>query len=314
MTGSAGFDSGCGASGSAEDLFALSGRGTDLATGVWWSISGDWAEVNADADAVSAGATSSEGVRKPSFEGSTSSGDETSRLESVGDTSSFVVAGNSWLSEEDNWDTLAEDSVPEDRRPSTSLVLSVGAVGTGLRILDRFLLGRGGGTSELGPGELERCGGATKRRVSGSDSVRLPLSFSPQPGTRSKPKDDATPQKPEPFPCLRGGTGGLSTFAPSISRWGGGGGVCISSSQIFSRMLIRRKDQREQVARSRVRHHPDVQSGSAEGKAGDGSDSRNIYNWAGSDDVSWYGGGDGGSEGGSDSGDFLKIDDDQELN
>ena len=79
-------------------------------------------------------------------------------------------------------------------------------------------------------------------------------------------------------------------------------------------MLVRRKDQREQVARSRVRHHPDVQSGSAEGKAGDGSDSRNIYNWAGRDDASWYGGGDGGSEEGSDSGDFLKIDDDQELN
>jgi hypothetical protein len=312
VAGSAGFDSGCVASGSAEDLFASSGRGTDLATGVLWDVSGDWVEVNPDAGAVSAGATSSEGVRKPSFKVSASSGDETSKLQSVGDTSSFVVAGNSWLSEEDNWDSLAEDSVPEDRRPSTSL--SVGAVGTGLRILDLFLLGRGGGTSELGPGELERCGGATKRRGSGSGSARLPLSFSPQPGTRSKPKDDATPQKPEPFPFLRGGTGGLSTFAPSMSRWGGGGSVCISSSQIFSRMVVRRKDQSEQVVRSRVRHHPDVQSGRAEGKAGDGSDSRNIYNWAGRDDVSWYGGGDGGSEEGSDSGDFLKIDDDQELN
>ena len=103
-------------------------------------------------------------------------------------------------------------------------------------------------------------------------------------------------------------------FAPSISRWGGGSSACTSSSQIFSRMLVRRKDQREQVVRSRARHHPDVQSGSAEVSVVDDSDSRNIYNWAGSDDVSWYGGGDGGSEGGSDSGDFLKIDDDQELN
>jgi hypothetical protein len=258
---------------------------------------------------VSAGAGSSEGGRKPSLKGSHSSGDETSKLESVGDASGFAVAGNSWLSEADDWDPLAEDSVPEDRRPSTSL-----SVGTGLRTLDLFRLGRGGGTSELGPGELERCGGATKRRISGSSSVCLPLSPSPQPGTRSKPKDDATPQKPEPFVFLRGGTGGLSMFAPSISRRGGGSSFCTSSSQIFSRMLIRRKDHREQVARSRVRHHPDVQSGSAEGNAGDGSDSRNIYNWAGRDDVSWYGGGDGGSEGGSDSGDFLKIDDDQELN
>ncbi len=209
----------------------------------------------------------------------------------MGDTSSFTVVGNSWLSEVEDRDSLAEDSVPEDRRPSTSL-----SVGTGLRILDRFRLGRGGGVSELGPGELERSGGATKRRVSGSGSARLLLSLSPQPGTRSKAKDDATPQKPEPFPFLRGGMGGLLTFAPSISRCAGGGGVCTSSSQIFSRTLIRRKDQREQVARSRARHHPEVQSGSAEGNDGDGSDSRKIYNWAGRDDVSRYGGGDGGSE------------------
>lgn len=192
------------------------------------------------------------------------------------------------------------------------------SVGTGLRFLDRFRLGRGGGTSELGPGEFERRGGATKRRVSVSDSVRLFFSLSPQPasGTRSSPKDDATPQKPEFFPFLRGGTGGLSTFAPSISRWGGGNRVCTSSSQTLSRMLMRRNDQREQVARSRARHHPETQRGSAEGVAGVGSDSRKMYSWAGRDDVSWYGGGDGGSEwdGVNATGDFLKIEDDQVLN
>lgn len=222
-------------------------------------------------------------MRKPSFKGSASTGDETRRLESIGDTSGFTGVGDSWLSETDDWDSLAEDSVPEDRRPSISP-----SVGTGLRFRDRFRLGRGGGASELGPGEFERGGGATKRRVSGSGSARLLFSLSPQPanGTRSSPKDDATPQKPAPFPFLRGGTGGLSTFAPSISWWGGGNGVCASSSQIFSRMLIRRNDQREQVVRSRARHHPETQRGSAEGLAGVDSDSRKMYSWAGRDDVS----------------------------
>jgi hypothetical protein len=99
---------------------------------------------------LSVGEKSSAGVRKPSFKGSASSDDETSKLESVGDASGFTAAGTSWPSEADDWDSLAEESVPEEGRPSASL-----SVGIGLRILDRFRLGRGGGTSELGPGELE---------------------------------------------------------------------------------------------------------------------------------------------------------------
>lgn len=79
-------------------------------------------------------------------------------------------------------------------------------------------------------------------------------------------------------------------------------------------MFVRRKDQREQVVRSRAKHHPETQSGSAEGNAGEGSDSRKIYIWAGRDDVSWYGGGDGGAEEDCAMEDFLKIDDDQVLN
>jgi hypothetical protein len=77
---------------------------------------------------------------------------------------------------------------------------------------------------------------------------------------------------------------------------------------------MRRKDQREQAARSRTRHHPEVQRGSAEVNVVEGSESRKIYNCAGRDDASWYGGGaaddegDGGAEG------FLNIEDDQELN
>lgn len=77
---------------------------------------------------------------------------------------------------------------------------------------------------------------------------------------------------------------------------------------------MRRKDQREQVARSRVKHHPETQSGNAEGNAGEGSDIRNMYIWAGRDDVSRYGGGDGGAEEVDTMGDFLNIDDDQVLN
>lgn len=239
-----------------------------------------------------------------------SSGDETRRPLSVGDPSGFSVTGNSRRSEADDWDPRVEELVTEDLRPSASA-----STDTGVRRLDRFRLGRGGGgPSELGPGELERRGGATKRRFSGSDSARLSLSLSPQPGTRSKPMDDATPQKPEFLIFLRGGTGGLSAVAPSISRRGcGAGRDWTASSQIFSRMFVRRKDQRVQVARSRAKHHPETQSGSAEGNAGE-SDSRKIYNWAGSDDVSWYGGGDGGAEEDDDMGDFLKIDDDQVLN
>ena len=79
-------------------------------------------------------------------------------------------------------------------------------------------------------------------------------------------------------------------------------------------MLVRRKDQREQAARSRARHHPEGQRGSAEENAGEGSESRKIYICAGREDASWYGGGDGGAEGDDGAEDFLKIDDDQELN
>lgn len=265
---------------------------------------------SAETDPISGVVRSSKGERKHSFE-SRSSGDETRRPLSVGDPSGFTVTGDFRRSEADDWDPLLEELVTEDLRPSAPL-----SAGTGVRGLDRFRLGRGGGgPSELGPGELVRSGGATKRRFSGSNSARLSLSLSPQPGTRSKPKEDATPQKPEFLVFLRGGTGGLSTVAPSISRRGGGtrGNWTTASSQTFSRMLVRRKDQRVQVARSRAKHHPETQSGSAEGNAGE-SDSRKIYNWAGSDDVSWYGGGDGGAEEDVVMEDFLKIDDDQVLN
>lgn len=283
-----------------------------MATAVLWDEpgSGSEADGSAETDAISGVGRSSKGVRKHSFGGSTSSGDETRRPLSVGDPSGFTVAGNSRRSEADDWDPLAEELVTEDLRPSAPL-----SAGTGVRGLDRFRLGRGGGgPSELGPGELERSGGATKRRFSGSHSARLSLSPSPQPGTRSKPKEDATPQKPEFLVFLRGGTGGLSTVAPSSSRRRGGTGRdWTASSQIFSRMFVRRKDQRVQVARSRAKHHPEAQSGSAEGNAGE-SDNRKIYIWAGSDDVSWYGGGDGGAEEDVVMEDFLKIDDDQVLN
>jgi hypothetical protein len=293
-------------------LFVSSGRGTDVAAAVLWDEpgSGSEADGSAETDAISGAGRSSKGVRKHSPGGSTSSGDETRRPLSVGDPSGFTVTGNSRRSEADDWDPLAEELVAEDLRPSAPL-----SAGTGVRGLDRFRLGRGGGgPSELGPGELERSGGATKRRFSGSDSTRLSLSPSPQPGTRSKPKEDATPQKPEFLVFLRGGTGGLSTVGPSISRRGGGtSGNWTASSQIFSRTFVRRKDQRVQVARSLAKHHPETQSGSAEGNAGE-SDSRKIYIWAGSDDVSWYGGGDGGAEEDVVMEDFLKIDDDQVLN
>lgn len=62
-----------------------------------------------------------------------------------------------------------------------------------------------------------RSGGATKRRLSASGSTFLSLSPSDQPGTRSRPKDDATPQKPAAFDFLRGGTGGLSKLALTTS-------------------------------------------------------------------------------------------------
>ncbi len=67
------------------------------------------------------------------------------------------------------------------------------------------------------------------------------------------------------------------------------------------------------MVRSRERHHPEVQRGSAAGNAGTGSESRKIYICAGRDDASWYGGGDGGAEGDGGNEDRLKIDDDQEL-
>ena len=62
-----------------------------------------------------------------------------------------------------------------------------------------------------------RSGGATKRRFSTSGSIFLSLSLSAQPGTRSRPRDDATPQKPLVFGFLRGGMGGLSMLALTTS-------------------------------------------------------------------------------------------------
>jgi hypothetical protein len=62
-----------------------------------------------------------------------------------------------------------------------------------------------------------RSGGATKRRFSASGSPFLSLSLSDQPGTRSRPRVDATPQKPPDFVFLRGGTGGLSMLALTTS-------------------------------------------------------------------------------------------------
>jgi hypothetical protein len=195
VTCSAGLDS-CGASGSIDVLFT-SGRGA----------------------AVASSAGRSDGVRKPSFKGSPSPGKGARRLESVGDSSSFTVTDDSWASEGEDGDTLAGDSRTEGRRPSAPF-----SIGAGVCTLDRFRLGRGGGVSDLGAGELLRSGGATKRRFSNSPSPRLSLSFSPQPGTRSRPKDEATPQKPEDFCFLRGGMGGLPTFASAISLCRGGGG------------------------------------------------------------------------------------------
>lgn len=94
MTGSAGFDSGCGASGSVGGLFVSSGRGTGMATGVLWDELDGGMEAGNSADTVSGGAISSEGVRNTSFEGSASPGDESRRLQSVGASSGFAVTGS----------------------------------------------------------------------------------------------------------------------------------------------------------------------------------------------------------------------------
>jgi hypothetical protein len=219
VTCSAGLDS-CNTS--VEVFFTSSGRRADVATGALWDESGrEWlTSDSAETHAVATSAGSSDGERKVSFRGSASSGEETRRLARVGDSSGFTVTGDSWGSEEEDGDTLAWDSGTEVLRLSAPL-----SVGAGVCILDRFRLGRGGGVSDLGPGELLGSGGATKRRFSGSGSARLSLSLSPQPGTRSKPKDEATPQNPDVFGFLRGGTGGLSPFGPAISLCRGGCGT-----------------------------------------------------------------------------------------
>lgn len=320
---SAGFgsggDSGCATAGGSSDstcaLSVSSGRGAVVVTGVLGEDSGGGgADNSGDMDAIVAGVSSSEGVTKPSFKVSVSSVEETRRLESVGEDSGFTETAVLWRVEVGDCESPDEDTVPDDARRSTPSSSTAGVRGR-----DRFRLGSGGGLSEDGCGEAVRSwgGGATKRRFSGSCSALLSLSPSDQPGsagTRSRPKVDATPQKPLVFAFLRGGTGGLSMLALTMSlRVGGAGGGWTSSSQIFSRILVRRKDHRVQVARSRVRHHPEVHSGSAEGNAGAGSESRKIYICAGRDDASWYGGGDGGAEGDDGTEDLLKIVDDQVL-
>src|SRR6266849_6812138 len=95
--GSAGFDSGCEASGSLGVLFVSSGMGIDVAAGALWDEPDCRTEVcgSAETDAISGVARSSKGVRKHSFEGSTSSGDETRRPLSVGDPSDLTVTSNS---------------------------------------------------------------------------------------------------------------------------------------------------------------------------------------------------------------------------
>ena len=314
---SAGFDSGgisgrAVAGGSSDAICALSVSSGSGAVGVKGlvcedSSCGGGTEDSGDMASIVAEVSSSEGVTKPSSKVSVVSSveEETRRLDSVGEDSGFTET------EVGDCESPDEDTVSDDGRCPTPFSSKAGVRGR-----DRFRLGRGGGASVDGCGEAVRSwgGGATKRRFSGSCSPFLSLSLSDQPGTRSRPKDDATPQKPLDFAFLRGGTGGLSIVALTTAlRVGGAGGGWTSSSQIFSKILVRRKDHRVQVARSRVRHHPEVHSGSAEGNAGAGSESLKIYICAGRDDASWYGGGDGGAEGDDGTEDLLKIDDDQVL-
>ncbi len=154
---SAGFGSGVAsdgaAAGGASDsisicaLLVSSGRGADVITGVSWDDSGggEGADDSEEMDAIVAGASSSEGVRKPSFKGSVSSGEEMRRLESVGDDSGFTESEVPWRIEEDDCESLDGDMVPDDARRPTPFSSTAGVRG-----LDRFRLGRGGGVSEIG--------------------------------------------------------------------------------------------------------------------------------------------------------------------
>ena len=296
---SAGFGSGgisgCAMAGGSSDsmcalsLLVSSGGGAVGVKGLVFENSGGGggAEDSGDMASIVAVVSSLEGVTKPSSKLSVvSSDEETRRLDSVGEDSGFTETAVAvlWRDEVGDCESPDEDTVSDDGRCPTPFSSKAGVRGR-----DRFRLGRGGGVSVDGCGEAVRSwgGGATKRRFSGSCSAFLSLSLSDQPGTRSRPKDDATPQKPPDFAFLRGGTGGLSMVVLTMAlRVGGAGGGWTSSSQIFSRILVRRKAHRVQVARSRVRHHPEVHSGSAEGNAGAGSESRKIYICAGKDDAS----------------------------
>ena len=95
-------------------------------------------------DAIVSGVSSSEGVTKPSFNASVSSGEETRRLESVGDDSGFTETGVLWWFEEGDCESSDEDMVPDDGRRPTPFSST-----TGVRGRDRFRLGRGGGVSEV---------------------------------------------------------------------------------------------------------------------------------------------------------------------
>jgi hypothetical protein len=76
-----------------EVFFTSSGEGTDVATEVLWDESGrEWVTPgSAETDAVATSAGSSDGVRKVLFKGSASSGEETRKLESVGDSSLVLL-------------------------------------------------------------------------------------------------------------------------------------------------------------------------------------------------------------------------------
>jgi hypothetical protein len=123
------------------------GRGADVVIGVLWDDSGGGgAEGSVEIDAIVAGASSSEGVRKLSlFKGSVSSGEETRRLESVGDDSGFSETGVPWWFEEEDCESLDRDTVLDDGRRPTPFSSTAEVRG-----LDRFRLGRGGGLSDVG--------------------------------------------------------------------------------------------------------------------------------------------------------------------
>lgn len=119
-----------------------------MVIGVSWvdSGGGERVEGSEEMDAIVSGEISSEGVMKLSlFEGSVSSGEETRRLERVGDDSCFTETGVPWRCEEADCESLDRDIVLDDGRRPTPFSSTVEVRG-----LDRFRLGRGGGVSELG--------------------------------------------------------------------------------------------------------------------------------------------------------------------